>query len=60
VVSSSSDAGYGYVGPVTRAKLAEVFEGVPTESVGTDALDVQIQSLLQQLETLQAELNAMQ
>ncbi|MDP7365684.1 MAG: peptidoglycan-binding domain-containing protein [Candidatus Pacebacteria bacterium] len=25
VVSSSSDAGYGYVGPKTRAKLAEVF-----------------------------------
>jgi murein L,D-transpeptidase YcbB/YkuD len=25
VVSSSSDAGYGYIGPKTRAKLAEIF-----------------------------------
>lgn len=72
VVSSASDAGYGYVGPVTRAKLQEVFSGVavapttpttpvtPADTSATDALDVQIQSLLQQLETLQAELNAMQ
>ena len=26
VVSSSDDAGFGYVGPKTRAKLGEVFE----------------------------------
>jgi len=35
VVSSSADPGYGYVGPMTRAKLVEVFHGPPITPSGT-------------------------
>ncbi|MFH1979301.1 MAG: peptidoglycan-binding protein [Patescibacteria group bacterium] len=72
VVSSVSDVGYGYVGPKTRAKLNEVFSSVgasvsttptvpttPIQTITEAQLEVQIQSLLQQLEALQAELNTM-
>ncbi|GEM_PF-1491136 len=38
IVSSSSDPGYGYVGPMTRAKLAEVFGSAPV--AGTSAPSV--------------------
>ena len=67
VVSSASDAGYGYVGPNTRAKLQEVFSeagssqitpSTPTASVTVDELSAQIQAMLEQVQALQLELEA--
>jgi len=67
-LASSGDensTGYGLVGPKTRAKLQEVFsvqggQAASATSATQAALEAQIQSLLQQLNDLQAQLNAMQ
>ncbi|MBU4480607.1 peptidoglycan-binding protein, partial [Patescibacteria group bacterium] len=70
-IAKEGDSGYGYVGPKTRAKLVEVFSSqssvdsaMPTTPVEptTDisALQAQIQQMLQQVEALQAQLNAIQ
>jgi peptidoglycan hydrolase-like protein with peptidoglycan-binding domain len=72
VVASPNDPGYGYVGPKTGAKLAEVFSAAApsvTQNVNqqissqqaqlsTEEIERQIQEALKQLEALQAELNA--
>ncbi len=73
VVNSASDVGYGYVGPKTRAKLNEIFGSVtpaaPAESssnapipatpADTSALEAQIQSMIEQVQLLQTQLNAL-
>ncbi|MBU1091525.1 peptidoglycan-binding protein [Patescibacteria group bacterium] len=61
-IAKKGDSGYGYVGPKTRAKIAEVFSGqtqtqTQTQSQ-TETLQAQIQQMLQQVEALQAQLNA--
>ena len=75
VVSSSEDRGYGSVGPKTRAKFAEVFgSGVPESSSSPTpspapptssgapagaATEVQIDSILGEIERIQAQINAL-
>ncbi|HEY4497275.1 MAG TPA: peptidoglycan-binding domain-containing protein, partial [Candidatus Paceibacterota bacterium] len=70
-LAQPGDPGYGYVGPKTRAKLQEVFGGVPSTSSGQAALapasvpeatsqSQSVQQLLEQLQALQAQLNALQ
>jgi peptidoglycan hydrolase-like protein with peptidoglycan-binding domain len=71
LISSSSDPGYGYVGPKTRAKLNEVFGSVstpapaaPTASVSDDAareaLQKQINDAMAQVEALLQQIQATQ
>jgi len=73
-VASEGDAGYGYVGPATRAKLSEVFGGgkapvqMPpkssavqnTQNTQEEALQEQIESLLQQIQIIQQQIQESQ
>lgn len=60
-IANSGDAGYGTVGPMTRAKLNELTSGsaaatAPAASTNVAALQSQIQALQQQLVQLLAQL----
>ncbi|MBL4644548.1 MAG: peptidoglycan-binding protein [Candidatus Pacebacteria bacterium] len=62
-VAQAGDAGYGYVGPSTRAMLNTVFGGgstptpsTPASSTGVSALQAQINAALLQVQQLQAQL----
>ncbi|MEK7480599.1 MAG: peptidoglycan-binding domain-containing protein [Patescibacteria group bacterium] len=64
LVSSASDAGYGYVGPKTRKKLQEVYSGdsmtpSPPPSSGATTDNAAINSLKSQIEALQKMLDAL-
>jgi hypothetical protein len=67
VVTSSADPGYGYVGPKTRAKLAEVFGEIGEKTPATkeesgktvDVLENQVEDLLEQVRQLQAQLEGL-
>ena len=62
VVKSASDAGYGLVGPATRAKLQEVFGKTQPQTpspAAPSADEAQNQALKKQLDDLQKQLNAM-
>ncbi|MEK7560925.1 MAG: peptidoglycan-binding domain-containing protein [Patescibacteria group bacterium] len=53
-------AGYGYVGPKTRAKLAEVFGGTPVSMEAPASPDARIRSIQQQIQDIQNRINALQ
>ena len=65
-LAKQGDAGYGFVGPKTRDKLAEIHSGIQTELPSSlssnndlslkEQLQRQIQQLLKQVELLQSQL----
>jgi peptidoglycan hydrolase-like protein with peptidoglycan-binding domain len=74
-IATAGDPGYGYVGPKTRAKLAEVFSAAPVPSqpppetstapaVETNAqakaIQEQIQGIQDLIQALQAQIDAQQ
>ena len=72
-LAKKGDAGYGFVGPKTRTKFAEIFENrvevkrevqqkveenTPVQAQASEQLQTQIQDLMKQIETLQVQINA--
>lgn len=68
-LAAKGDAGYGFVGPKTRAKLEELFGGwvvpsapipAPVETPATGIVDPQIQSIMDQIQTIQKKIQELQ